>query len=129
MKFSWIDLDDELSVAIGRARLANATAIQILVDKHILLPNEGRQQLIADGLITISVPESVDGGDEFPELPVSSQERPGLLGKPIAPSQGGYGEVKSKAVFYDTIEDDVLEYNLQENLLEEISDENEAVTI
>ena len=64
LKFTLIDLDDELSVALGRARLANATAWQIYIDKGIFTPNEARAQTVADGLITTSIPEKVEGGDE-----------------------------------------------------------------
>src|SRR3990170_2014593 len=97
LKFSLVDLDDELSVALGRARLANATAWQLMIDKHVLTPNEARAQTVADGLITISVKEKVEGGDEFPEVSQGTQERPGLLGRTVSPSSGGYGEVKSEA--------------------------------
>ena len=96
LEFKFIDLDDELSVALGRARLATATAMQIFLDKKILVPNEARQQIIADGLISISIPESIEGGDKPFEAEKPSDERPALLGKPIAPSQGGYGEIKSE---------------------------------
>lgn len=97
--FKFIDIDDELSVAMGRARLANATAIQLLVQQRVLTPNEGRMQLISDGLINISIPEKVEGGDEFPvDNAQNTQERPGLLGKPVAPSQGGYGEQRSATI-------------------------------
>lgn len=93
--FHFIDLDDELNVAIGRARLATATSMEILLRNQVITPNEARLQMIADGLFTISMPEQVEGGD----MPVEPQPKgntgTGLLGKPIAPSQGGYGEVKS----------------------------------
>jgi hypothetical protein len=98
LKFTFIDLDDELSVAIGRARLANATAWQIMVDRGIFTPNEARTQTIADGLVTVSVPEKIEGGDEVKQPSTQgTQERPGALGRPVSPSTGGYGEVKSEA--------------------------------
>jgi len=96
LEFKFIDLDDELNVAIGRARLASATAWQVLIDRGVFLKNEVRQQMIADGLLTISIPETIEGGDEVIESPNANQnERSGLLGRPIAPSQGGQGEVKA----------------------------------
>lgn len=96
LEFKFIDLDDELNVAIGRARLASATAWQVLIDRGVFLKNEVRQQMIADGLLTISIPETIEGGDEVVESPTANQnERSGLLGRPIAPSQGGQGEVKA----------------------------------
>jgi hypothetical protein len=100
LKFTLIDLDDELSVALGRARLANATAWSQMIDKGIFTPNEARAQTVADGLITTSIPEKIKGGDEVrqPIQPFGgqAQERPGMLGKPVSPSSGGYGEVKSE---------------------------------
>jgi len=111
LKFTFIDLDDELSVALGRARLANATAWGQMIDKKVFTPEEARMQTIADGLITISVPEKVPES-EFPELTPSAQERPGMLGKPVSPSTGGYGEVKSEA-------EEII------NPIKEIIDENE----
>jgi hypothetical protein len=115
LKFSLVDLDDELSVALGRARLANATAWQIMIDKHVFTPNEARAQTVADGLITISVKEKVEGGDKFPEVTQGTQERPGLLGRPVSPSSGGQGEVKS----------DVEELSEVINPIEDITKEGE----
>jgi len=96
LEFKFMDLDDELSVSIGRARLATATAMQILLDKKVLVPNEARQQMIADGLINISIEEKIEGGDEVLDYNNASAERPSLLGRPVTPSQGGYGEIKSE---------------------------------
>ena len=101
LQYKLIDLDDEFSVALGRARLATMTAFGMAADKRVLTPTEIRSQLIADGLISISIPEEIPEGnkDEFDELNAAkSQERPGMLGKPISPSQGGYGEIKSEVV-------------------------------
>jgi hypothetical protein len=104
LEYKIIDMDDELSVALGRARLANATAAAQYIDKRIFTPQEMRLQAIADGLVSISVPEEVPE-DEFPEMPgENSQERTNMLGKPIAPSQGGHGEVVPRGdVFSDEI--------------------------
>ena len=90
-----IDQDDELSVAISRARLANATAASQYIENRIFTPGEMRRQAISDGLITISIPEDVPPDSEFPEPEQGpSNERTNILGKPVAPSQGGHGEVK-----------------------------------
>jgi hypothetical protein len=100
-----IDQDDELSVAMGRARLAGATAAGLYIENRIFTPGEMRRQTIADGLINISVPEDVPE-DEFPEEPLPSEtdKRPGDLGRPIAPSQGGHGEVLPRGdVFSDEV--------------------------
>jgi hypothetical protein len=98
LEFKWIDLDDEISVAIGRARLANATAFSSLIDKQILTPKEARLQLLADGQITISIPEEIPDADktQFDELGSgNSAERPSMLGRPVAPTAGGQGEVRN----------------------------------
>jgi hypothetical protein len=104
--FKIIDQDDELSVAMGRARLANATAAAQYIEQRIFTPEEMRRVAIADGLITIPVPEKVPE-DEFPEPEMGmspSDERPGLLGKPQTPSQGGHGEVLPRGdVFSDEV--------------------------
>jgi len=92
LKFSWIDLDDEFSVALGRARLASATAFGQLIDKQVVLPSEARLQLVSDGLLDISIPETLDGQDEFPEK-TPTDRNPKVLGKPVPPSQGGHGEI------------------------------------
>jgi len=99
-----IDRDDELSVAMGRARLANATAAAQYIEKRIFTPQEMRLQAIADGLVDVSVPEEIPE-DEFPDLMgEDSQERTNMLGKPVAPSQGGHGEVLPRGdVFSDEI--------------------------
>jgi hypothetical protein len=105
--FSWIDLDDELSVALGRARLASATAMGALVDKRSITPKEARLQLISDGLFNISMPEDLDES-EFDILtslaPANNfgAKRPGMLGTQVPPSMGGQGEIKS--VFEDEID-------------------------
>lgn len=93
LRFVLVDYDDELSVAMGRARMANATAYGTLIDKRTLTPKEARLQMIADGLITIPIPEDPPEEDFPPMLsPLGTPERPGMLGNPKAPSQGGYGE-------------------------------------
>jgi hypothetical protein len=99
-----IDQDDELSVARARTRLADATAFAQLIESGVFSPQETRLQMIADGTITISVPEKIPE-DEFPEPEMGvSDERPGLLGRPIAPSQGGHGEVLPRGdVFSDEV--------------------------
>ena len=99
LNFLWIDLDDETSVAISRARLAGATAASQYIDSRVFSPKEMRLQTIADGLVTISVPEDVPE-DEFKLVEdAQAKERPGMLGAPVNPSQGGKGEVIGRGVF------------------------------
>ena len=93
LSFHFVDLDDELNVALDRARLASSTAGGQLITMGVFTPEEWRQQMIADGLITISVPEKLP--TELVNLPLvgEANERPNELGKPVAPSGGGHGEV------------------------------------
>lgn len=99
LQFDWIDLDDELATAKGRARLANATAANQLITSGVIDRKEARAQLVADGLMTISMPEEPPSKPD----PAFSQvgkppERPGSVGSPQAPSQGGDGEVKKSVI-------------------------------
>ena len=94
LQFRFIDLDDEQSVALGRARLANATAFNQYAQMGVFSPKEIRMQTISDGLITIGIPEEPPP-DAKVEEKISPQERPGALGKPVSPSQGGQGEVRN----------------------------------
>jgi hypothetical protein len=73
---------------------------------RIFTPEEARQQTVADGLISISIPEKVPEGafDELNPPQNGMNERPSMLGKPIAPSQGGYGEVKSELELSNILE-------------------------
>lgn len=99
LRFHLIDYDDELNVAKGRARLASATAAAQLIKDGVFGPGEMRRQMIADGLITISVPENLpDDEKEAREELMQSQngnnpaERPNQLGRPVPVSAGGQGE-------------------------------------
>jgi len=106
LKFTWIDLDDEVSVALGRARLATSQAYMQLIDKRVISPKEARLQLIQDGLMSISMPEDIPE-DEFDILTDTAQnpfgstpfgaKKPNMLGNPVPPSAGGQGEVKKSA--------------------------------
>jgi len=111
LRFHFIDLDDEISVALGRARLANATAWQQLVNQGIFAPKEARQQTIADGLISISIPEEIpQEAQQILDNKQKMAERPSMLGRPIAPSEGGHGEVMSKADLVDYFMENVPEF-------------------
>lgn len=100
LRFTWIDYDDEKNVAKGRARLATSQAADILIRNKTFLPSEIRQQMLADGLISITVPETIDPDDpEFGGVQ-GAQPKPNFggsrgqqLGNPVAPSSGGQGEV------------------------------------
>ena len=100
LEFKWIDVDDEVSVSQSRARLAGATAYAQLIDSRVLSPKESRMQMIADGLITIAIPEDPPEEDFPDELePQGNSERPGMLGRPIQPTEGGHGEISASKAF------------------------------
>lgn len=104
LRFRFIDMDDELMVAVGRARLASATAMGSFVSNKMFSPEEMRAQAIADGYITVSVPEDLPK-----ELVVDTQqspqnspaERPSMLGRPVTPSSGGWGETAARSTAFD----------------------------
>jgi hypothetical protein len=100
LQFNFIDLDDEVSVALSRARLANATAAQILQTARMFSNKELRRQTIADGLMSIPLPEDPPEDELPPELPPPGPNgfntQKNLLGKPVPASGGGQGEIKSR---------------------------------
>jgi len=99
LKFVWIDMDDELNVALGRARLATATALNQLIKMGTITSDEGRLQIIADGLMTIPMKEVLTDEEKLLSVETGDEpERPGMLDRPRAPSSGGRGEVKKSIV-------------------------------
>lgn len=139
--FKWIDLDDETSVAVGRARLATSTALGLLIDKGSITPDEARMQMIADGLINISIPEKMPAAAKAeiqankPPNPFQqgnpTAERPAMLGKPVAPSQGGYGEIKSEIINHALENDTVFRnaYDALEDTFEGLNDDEQKYAI
>jgi hypothetical protein len=113
LEFNWIDYDDELNVALGRARLASAQAFQLWQDGGVLASQEIRSQVIQDGLVSIALPDEIPP-DAHPAIDAgrtiryigkgdkpdggSETKNPAMIGNPKAPSGGGEGEVKSFAV-------------------------------
>lgn len=93
LEFLWVDYDDEVNVALGRARLSNATAMASLIDKQVITPNEARMQLTNDGMFTISMPEYAPTGDTVSE-PSPQPNKRDLMGTPVPVSQGGEGEIR-----------------------------------
>lgn len=95
LEFIFIDKDDEQSVAMGRARLSDATAAAQYIQQKIFTPGEMRLQALQDGLITVSVPEKIPSDSEFPDSTLGNPpERPSMLGRPVAVTAGGQGEVR-----------------------------------
>lgn len=101
IQFDFIELDTETTMAMGRARLASTTAFNVMLMAGAMNAQEFRSQMIQDGLITISIPEDLPK-DAKPMLPQGGngkpKERPGLLGYPTPPSQGGNGEAALKSL-------------------------------
>lgn len=98
LQFDFIDTDGERLSMLGRARLANATAMNQYHQMGSISPGEARLQAIQDGLFTISMPEEPPK-EAKPKLPLKkAPERPGSVGSPQPPSLGGDGEMKKSLV-------------------------------
>lgn len=99
LKFMFIDYDDERNVSKGRARLASAQAAQINIANRTFLPSEMRRQQIADGLVSIDLPEDIDENDqeflavEKSKLMGKTGNQTKELGAKTSPSNGGQGEI------------------------------------
>jgi hypothetical protein len=111
LEFNWIDYDDELNVAMGRARLATSQAFKTAQDQGWFSGQELRSQWIQDGLSSISMPDEIPpdakplmeqqqemGAGPFSPKPfgnkVGGNKEPELIKDPKAPSGGGEGDVK-----------------------------------
>lgn len=99
LEFKWIDYDDELNVALGRTRLSNSTAWTNYIKAGMFTPQEARLQSIADGMVTISVPENIP--DEPQSNDFETTNEPELLGEPVPPSSGGEGEIRKYKITFD----------------------------
>ena len=97
LEFKFIDLDDELNVSLGRARLADSTAAQILIQNGIFDAAEMRLQFLEDGVISINVPEEPPVAPP-PQQAGKNPDRPGLMGYPQNATAGGQGEVKLSTI-------------------------------
>lgn len=107
LEFNFIDYDDELNVALGRARLASATAFNLYKQMGTFSAQEIRSQTISDGLVSLSFPDKIpsDAHEVLPQQqpfgggnsgkPGKPNKEPETLGNPKPPSAGGEGEIKS----------------------------------
>lgn len=101
LEFKWVDFDDEKNVSMSRARMATANAFSVLIQNQILTPDESRRQIIADGLVSITIPETIDRTSvEWPQNNVlryvgkdNGKKEENSVGNPKSPSGGGQGEV------------------------------------
>ena len=94
LEFNFIDYDDELNVALGRARLASSQAFQTFKDMGVFSPQEIRSQSIQDGLFSVSLPDEIPP-DAEEKVDGGGNGEPELIGDKVAPSAGGEGEIKS----------------------------------
>lgn len=104
LQWQWKDFDDEKNVAMGRARMASASAFKTFIDGQVVSPDEARRQIIADGIMTITIPEVLDRKSiEWPNntltyqgvknsLNATGKEGTSKVGSPKAPSGGGQGD-------------------------------------
>lgn len=116
LEFSFIDYDSETNVAMGRARLASASAFKMFMEMKAFSPQEIRNQGIADGLFSITLPDQLPPESEFPEPPVPQgafgkpttgtgmKKKVGTAtgtnkaGNPKSPRQGGEGEFNTRSL-------------------------------
>ena len=95
LEFKWVDFDDERNVAMSRARMASANAFKVFTDMQAFTPDEVRSQAIADGLFSITLPETIDRTKvEWPSntLRYVGNKGSNQVGEPKSPSSGGQGE-------------------------------------
>ncbi len=117
LQFELIVQDDELLVAKGRARLANAMAVKNLVDARILTEQDAQEQLVADGLITVPLEAMQDESIIIDSDP--SQRIGGFLRPPVPASEGGEGEVTARALFVPFLENaNLLEFQRLSRIVE-----------
>lgn len=124
LEFNWIDYDDELNVAMGRARLASSQAFKTAQDQGWFSAQELRSQWIADGLSSISLPDEIPpdaqnimeqqkemGAGPFAPK-VGGNKEPELVKSPKAPSAGGEGKsftVKARTKTLATVMNSLVE--------------------
>ena len=114
LQFKFVDVDDEVNVNLGRARLSSANAFGSMIAAGVLTEEEVRAQWIADGLVSIPISESIP-----PEAQAKIDQKTAVTtafadgktkrnpdtsdqtGDGVAPSQGGWGGVKEEKASFD----------------------------
>lgn len=119
LEFNFVDYDDELNVALGRARLATGQAFTAFRQMGLFSNQELRSQAIQDGLVSISMPDQLPP-DAKPDETVKPNGEPELLQGGKAPSMGGEGEVKSLDSVSFTPKSRTLN-NVVKNLVEDVA--------
>lgn len=121
LQFNFVDIDRELNVAMGRARLASASAFKMMMEMKSFSPQEIRQQAIADGLFSITLPDEIPDESEFPKPEIQQggfgQPTQGTgmkkkvgkatgtdkAGNPKSPADGGEGEFNARSLAEDKL--------------------------
>ena len=131
LQFNWVDYDDEVNVALGRARLANASAFKMLQEGGFISEDEGRQQLIADGMFTISMPEAAPK-KVLPKVvkPINPTPDTGnVMGHAVPVSAGGQGEVRKYVLKPDLLKVKAVVSQILENSFAEFIETKSTVGI
>lgn len=128
LEFTLIDYDDELNVAMGRARLASATAFNIWSQMGAFSRQEIRTQSLQDGLLSITVPDQLPE-DAQPVQTGKPPERPSALGPGTPASSGGEGEVKQSLAYSfvdESLRNEIISNSVRKVLdfVEEIGDDD-----
>lgn len=103
LEFVFIEKDDEALSNTGRARLLNSQALKAMVEAGLIDPDEGQQQLVKDGLLTVELKPPSERKKEQPQLPPpppqngnqsngTGQQTEEEMNR-LPPSQGGRGDV------------------------------------
>jgi len=102
LQFNLIDPDDEVNVAMGRARLSYFTAMKQSseIGGGLFSRKEMRQQAIKDGMMSSEFPEDIPEDVDFDDGTSDSgvKDRPGMLGSPESAASGGHGDVRLSSV-------------------------------
>ncbi len=98
LQFELIIQDDELLLATGRARLANATAMKALVDSGIVTKVDAQEQLTKDGLLTVPLEEMEDDPELLEPTEGLDTRLDTFLRPPVDVAQGGEGEITARAL-------------------------------
>ena len=93
-----IDPDDEVNMAMGKARLATVTAFKPMYEMGLFSREEMRLQMLQDGLMSKDFQEAIPEGVEPEEDTNKSPERPGSLGSSESVASGGQGQVRLSAI-------------------------------
>lgn len=101
LEFAFIEKDDEAMSNTGRARLLNAQALKAMKEGGFITADEGQEQLLKDGLLTIEVmppserpqPPQLPAPPQGEQGPGQTEDQTSTETERVPPSQGGRGDV------------------------------------